>query len=452
MFRLVALPLALFPVAALVAQEDRPESLDQRVPRLIARLGADDFGAREEASRALLELGEDAIPFLEAARDAGDPEVRQRIRLLLRRIARTGFPGRKAERRAELLRLEGGEGTEEAVDRGLDWLARHQSEGGLWDSDDFQAECAVNTCSGRGTEWADPAQTGLALLAFLGAGHGREDDAHGAAVRKGLAALVERQDDGGCIGPRTGHFLYNHAIATLALVDAFLLIGDEALRAPMEKAIGFLGEARNHDLAWRYGIAPGDNDTSVTSWALAAVLLAQRGGIAVPEGAMAGARNWFDSVTDANFRTGYIQAGDTGARLASQLGKYAPVESCTAIALASRIEMGADRKDALLAGQADLISNCLPEWDTNGGPGGTSRIDFYYWYQGTQAMFQYGGPRWETWNASLKTALVPHQRRDGDEAGSWDPIDAWGSEGGRVAGTALGVLALETYYRHPRVE
>ena len=66
-------------------------------------------------------------------------------------------------------------------------------------------------------------------------------------------------------------------------------------------------------------------------------------------------------------------------------------------------------------------------------------------------MFQVGGDAWKTWNAALKPALIDHQRKSGDEKGSWDPIGAWGKEGGRVYSTALGTLMLETYYRYARV-
>ena len=35
--------------------------------------------------------------------------------------------------------------------------------------------------------------------------------------------------------------------------------------------------------------------------------------------------------------------------------------------------------------------------------------------------------------------------------GSWDPLDPWGEEGGRVYSTALMVLCLEVYFRYGKV-
>jgi hypothetical protein len=55
------------------------------------------------------------------------------------------------------------------------------------------------------------------------------------------------------------------------------------------------------------------------------------------------------------------------------------------------------------------------------------------------------------WNESMKAALIAHQRleKDRDEFGSWDPIDPWSGEGGRVYATALNCLTMEVYYRYP---
>ena len=69
--------------------------------------------------------------------------------------------GRSPELRTELIaRMGGSEETEAAVARALDWLARHQSPDGRWDSDEFDEACG--RC-GSGTHIeADVALTGLA--------------------------------------------------------------------------------------------------------------------------------------------------------------------------------------------------------------------------------------------------------------------------------------------------
>ncbi|MFM7590293.1 MAG: hypothetical protein ACKO85_00725, partial [Isosphaeraceae bacterium] len=78
--------------------------------------------------------------------------------------------------------------------------------------------------------------------------------------------------------------------------------------------------------------------------------------------------------------------------------------------------------------------------------------NLYYWYYGTLAMYQQGGPDWEKWNGLVRDRIVKKQKTDGHKSGSWDPDDSqWGTYGGRVYCTALATLTLEVYYRFLRL-
>ena len=81
-----------------------------------------------------------------------------------------------------------------------------------------------------------------------------------------------------------------------------------------------------------------------------------------------------------------------------------------------------------------------------------STINLYYWYYGSYAVFQFGGPTWKKWNDAMQKALLSSQRQGGDEDGSWDPIGEWGIAGGRVYSTAIGAMTLEVYYRFRRAQ
>jgi len=68
-------------------------------------------------------------------------------------------------------------------------------------------------------------------------------------------------------------------------------------------------------------------------------------------------------------------------------------------------------------GAVNVIVNDLPEWKS-------TKIDFYYWYYASLALFQFDGPEgpmWKKWNEPMMNALVPHQktRKDGCLNGSW---------------------------------
>ena len=98
--------------------------------------------------------------------------------------------------------------------------------------------------------------------------------------------------------------------------------------------------------------------------------------------------------------------------------------------------------------QADLIlSKTPPVWNAKSD----GSIDHYYWYYATYALFQYGGKHWKDWSKAIEKAVVKPQRKDGNFKGSWDPIGAWGEQGGRVYSTAILCLTLEAHYRYARL-
>jgi hypothetical protein len=100
----------------------------------------------------------------------------------------------------------------------------------------------------------------------------------------------------------------------------------------------------------------------------------------------------------------------------------------------------------MLKAGSELLLKRLPVWEKDSG-----KIDMYYWYYGTLAMFQMGGQEWNQWNAKMVDAIVKTQRTDGNFAGSWDNVDAWGDDGGRVYATAVMTMCLQVYYRYDRV-
>ncbi len=84
------------------------------LPRLIRDLGADDYEAREAATKALRAIGAPAKAALEQAAESNDPEVRVRARKLLQNLHRGGAQAR-AVRRLMAIRTLGELGKAEAL-------------------------------------------------------------------------------------------------------------------------------------------------------------------------------------------------------------------------------------------------------------------------------------------------------------------------------------------------
>jgi len=365
----------------------------------------------------------------------------------------------------------GGKKRDDAVLHALRWLAAHQSEDGGWECEGFAKWCdgKANTGEkpdGPGKAMYDAGVTGLALCAFLGAGYtNRGDHEFAKVVRKGLSYLKNVQDPEGCFGPRsTQHYIYNHACAALAMVEAYGMTESNIYKGPAQKALDFISLSRNPYFVWRYGVKPGDNDSSVTGWMMMALKSAKlinedatKRGKAHPltldEEAFDGIRAWLDKMTDPDYgRVGYVTRGSGPARPQELVDRFPgeKSESMTGVGMLARIFMGDDpRKDPVIKKGADLCAKLLPTWNTNDGS-----IDMYYWYYATLAIFQVGGDYWKKWEEAMNTSMVANQRMDGNYCsfkGSWDPVDPWGSDGGRVYSTAILCMCLEVIYRYDKV-
>jgi hypothetical protein len=340
------------------------------------------------------------------------------------------YADRGAGRRATAAAARGGSlETERAVDAALGWLARAQSDDGRWDA---ARHGAGRGRSGNGQHRpdvggrSDQGVSGLALLAFLGAGHTQREGLHADRVAGGLRSILSRQRPDGSLAGDAEFFaaLYCHGMATLAVAESAAITGDPALRDPLERAVRYTLSVQHPVTGgWRY--ARGDRgDTSQLGWQVMALSAARQAGIVGLDAAEARARVFLQSVS----------SGAAGG-LASYRPGERPTVAMTAEALACRLFLGLPAS-APAAGEAlGFMGRFQPD---------RASPNIYAWYYGTLASFHSGGPQWDAWNSRLQAALLPTQRDDG----SWDPDPVWGGHGGRVYATALSALALEVYYRH----
>ena len=387
--------------------------------------------------------------------------------------------------KGSLIREGGSEGTESAVLAALEWLYRHQDADGGWKSADFNRASvrerrgpSSNRDSKRypidiGWPENDIGVTALAILAFTGFGHTHMDGEYDHFVdclKKAVKYMTREQTlrtndparDGRYGKGDSEQWIYNHAIATMAMAELLLMSNDFKLKKSVKEATKLCLRAQNDGRGWRYGIKPGDNDTSVTGWMVLALKTAKQCRLNLPkqefQNAFSGALKWFEYATASNGRTGYNVPGDEGSRLAKGHPDPYPFSkelSCmSAVGVLCRLFAGQSRKEASIRSGVDILNQQPPMWREAKGRS-LSTINIYYWYYATYAMFQFGGKPWAVWNNKMQRALVDTQRAeykdDSPEVdGSWDPIGEWGISGGRVYSTALGAMTLEVYYRFER--
>ncbi len=349
---------------------------------------------------------------------------------------------RQASNRLELARPFGADAdSEAAVEAALDWLARAQSDDGSWNAARFGGGTETNALGENRHNTGNRADTGvsgLALLAFLSAGHTHLDGKHRDTVAKGLSYLLQAQMPSGDLsGPKqigneqsvVNARMYCHSIAFLALAEAHAMTHDQVIREGLIKAAQFTLAAQDvRGGGWRY--RPGDpGDLSLFGWKAMALKSVSRSGIEVPVVVTRRMHNFLDSCA----------AGNGGlARYRPSEGR--PSETMTAEALACRMLLDYPLSREARREATEMIMRNLP---------GTQPDNVYYWYYATLALFQFQDENWRVWNQAMKNRLLQTQEPaySGD-AGSWKPDGNWGGYGGRVYSTAMSCLCLEVYYRY----
>lgn len=374
------------------------------------------------------------------------------------------YAGRGGAGRGDALRRHGGDAeSERAVAEGLAWLAEHQEEDGSWRPGRVSRHCPEgDPCTTtRGDDfYGTGAATGLAVLAFLGAGHSQfetgETPGYASTVRKGLEYLASIQDKSGGLDPSGGRNMYIHGICAFALTEAWALTQDPDLRRPAELAVGFIVEAQQSPGGWNYTPDPGlRGDTSITSWQVMALRSARAGALPVPESAWKRARAYMELAT--NRHTGNIAYGVSG-----EPGSTFAQPGCnmmTAAGMVTRLYLGFQDDHVLTGRFTDDFARVPPRFDAEQGScpnwgrckdnaDDARHWSLYYTYYATLAAFHHGGDVWQKWNAAMRRCTLGTQNRQGHRAGSWEPATWDCMYGGAIYATAFNVMNLEVYYRY----
>ena len=318
---------------------------------------------------------------------------------------------------------------EEAVERGLGYLAKHQIASGQPLAGSFESPGI------RG----NPGVTALCVMAFLSKGHTPGTGKYGEVIDRAIDYVLSTQDSKTnlLIGPHGGWGqMYTHSIATLMLAEVSGMVDPDRQRkidVVLPKALNLIVSAQRIRKSpaeaggWRYQPTSTDSDISQTGWAVMALRAGRLNGAAVPRECIEDAVNYILRCRRPDGGFAYRSNGERGSGLARTGVAVLCLELC-----------GRHGEPAGVAG-AEYILRTMPR---------TATPKYYVFYYGeyycSQAMFQLGGKYWETWAPVMYDLFIKAQQADG----SWPiALDYNADAPGTCYATAMAVLAVTVSYR-----
>ncbi len=303
---------------------------------------------------------------------------------------------------------------EASIDRALNYLALKQAEDGSWPSGVGQGGSSNHGVNA------------IAVLAFLGRGHSPSRGPHRAVLDRGVRNLLSSQNEVGVfLSPAKSHgVMYEHALATLATVEAYGVMPSLDMRKSVQRAVNVIVHAQNRDGGWRYNPQPLDADLSVTVMQVVALRAAVNARLEVPQ-------RTFDRALAYARSCAHPQGG-----FCYQPGQ-APSQAQTAAGLLCMQLLGAFEDPAVEAGFHHLhLKPFVPDQE---------RYHHYMLYYAQQAHYQRGGAWWDRWHEPVRRRMLAAQRDDG----SWPGYQEERINGPTAAySTAMAAMTLEVYLHY----
>jgi hypothetical protein len=325
--------------------------------------------------------------------------------------------------------------SEQALQRGLQWLARNQGPEGNWGSNELGL-------------------VSMGALAFLSAGHapgtGQYGDTvqraldyvitHGATKRSGLLNIADAQHD-----------MYNHGLSTFVLGQAYGMSNNPRLAKTLERALKLIVQTQCGDGGWDYHAERQDrgHDLSLAVMQAKALRSAVDSGFEIPPEAI--------DLAIQSVRRHYCPKGCPYNAAESEQQKFPgqftygeggynaslAMAAAGVVCLQEFAQYDDWRIDKSLQAVEEAIRGIKP--DSNRVP-----FDPYTMYYVGQALYQVGGDRWKRCYPPLRDAIVASQVRAKDltQDGMWNSIPGIGGDYGALYQTSVCcfVLAMPNRY------
>ncbi|MCK5941190.1 MAG: terpene cyclase/mutase family protein, partial [Planctomycetes bacterium] len=305
-----------------------------------------------------------------------------------------------------------GERLKAAIDAGHDWLKRHQNDDGSFSASTFVVhDPRGQPTDGPGKPDQDVFVTALVIKSWSGMGWLPDGKGTHPHVCRATEWLFSQLRDDGSIGlPNSSTRIRDTGLAGEVLHWAGVYHADWKGRFDGGKAARWLGAQRLPGGRWPASPKAVEPDWA-TDWLVTS----------------------FVSVTDQALLVGgspFVVDGALRACSDAEVGG------------AAYIAAWAIRDPDVRRAACEQALRQPPRVHVR-----EDRVDYLSWYGTTQGMQFEAAAAWRTWWHALTGMAVAMQRTDGSFAGSWDPLDVRGREGGRVYATAAMLVTLEVAWR-----
>jgi hypothetical protein len=302
---------------------------------------------------------------------------------------------------------------QDAVRRGLRWLADHQSRDGSF---------GAGGGSGRNT-----AVTALAGLAFMQAGNLPGRGQYADNVQRCLDFTLSSCQESGLVAADQSHGpMYGHGFATLFLGEVYGMTGDEQLKEKLQRAVRLTEQTQNREGGWRYQPVPVDADISVTITQIMGLRAARDAGIKVEKQTIDNAVKYVRDCQNPDGGFSYMarERGGGGSGFAR-----------SAAGVASLYYAGLFEGNDITRGLT-----YLKQYIPGRGQGADNEGHYYYGhYYAVQAMFLAGGDHWAAWYPAIRDQLIARQNKG---------TGAWSGDFSEDYATAMALIILQMPNRY----
>lgn len=295
--------------------------------------------------------------------------------------------------------------TDEAIRRGLEWLASQQNADGSYGTGAYRGNVAV---------------TSLAGLAFMASGSTPGRGPYGAHIGKALQYVLDNTSPSGFVSvpnAATHGPMYSHGFGTLFLAEAYGMTHRAEIREKLEKAVRLIVDTQNGEGGWRYQPVRNDADLSVTICQINALRAARNAGIFVPKETVEACIRYVKQAQNPDGGFKYMLQGG---------GSAFPRSAAGVVALMSAGLYEGDEIDKGI----EYLKQFIPEIKI--GP----RYSHYFYgqYYAIQAFWIRGGQDWAEWYPAIRNELINKQSSEG----------FWSDSIGNDYGTAMALIVLQT--------